>query len=58
LRTEVPLGTRHGVNEDSVANCHNILTIPKSSLGRQRGRLGAEDLMRLNDALRIALELD
>jgi mRNA interferase MazF len=58
LPTEVPVGPPHGLHRDSVANCDNVMTVPKSALGRRRGALGPEELFRLNAALRIALELD
>ena len=58
LRTEVPLGTEQGLDDDCVANCDNILTVPKASLRRLRGRLGPHDVARINDSLRVALELD
>ena len=58
LPTEVPLGRDHGLADDCVANCDNLFTIPKRALERRRGTLGADDVRRLNDALRIALELD
>jgi mRNA interferase MazF len=58
LPTEVPVGPRHGLERDSVANCNNVTTVPKSALGRRRGALGPEELFRLNAALRIALELN
>lgn len=58
VRTEVPLDESHGLDRESVANCDNLLTVPKSSLAGYRGSLGLTDLGRLNDALRVALELD
>ena len=58
LRTEVPLGQQHGLDRESVVNCDNVLTVPKSALARHRGRLNLLDVGRLNDALRVALELD
>ena len=58
LPTEVPLGPEHGLKRASVANCDNLLTVPKAALGRRRGALGAEELFRLNAALRIALDLN
>jgi mRNA interferase MazF len=58
LPTEVPLDERHGLERESVVNCDNLLTVPKDSLARRRGSLGPEELARLKDALRIALELD
>jgi mRNA interferase MazF len=58
LPTEVPVGAREGLRRDSVVNCDNLFTVPKSALGRRRGRLGPEGLARLRAALMIALELD
>ena len=58
LPTEVPVGPRHGLDRDSVANCDNVMTVPKSALGRRRGALGPEELFRLGAALRIALDLN
>lgn len=58
LPTEVELGTAHGLIEGSVANCDNLLTIPKTALATRRGALGPAELHALNHALRIALALD
>jgi mRNA interferase MazF len=58
LPTEVPLGPKHGLRRECVVNCDNLFTIPKSALGRRRGELDPEGLMRLRDALRIALDVD
>jgi mRNA interferase MazF len=58
LPTEVPLGPRHGLARECVVNCDNLLTIPKSALGRLRGALDAESLARLRTALLIALDVE
>lgn len=58
LPTEVPLGAVEGLEEECVANCDNVLTVPKAELGDYRGRLAPDRLEQLNDALPIALELD
>lgn len=58
LPTEVPLGTENGLARDCVANCDNLFTIPKRALERRRGTLGPDQARRLNEGLRIALELD
>jgi mRNA interferase MazF len=58
LPTEVPVGPEHGLNRDSVINCDSLFTIPKSTLGRQRGELGPAELARLRSALVLALGLD
>jgi len=58
LPTEVPLGRDQGLARECVVNCDNLFTIPKSTLGVRRGELDPEALLRLRNALRIALELD
>jgi mRNA interferase MazF len=58
LPTEVPLGPDHGLSRESVVNCDNIFTIPKSALGRRRGSVDSASLGRLRKALRIALDID
>jgi mRNA interferase MazF len=58
LPTEVPLGAEHGLARESVANCDNLFTIPKSSVGALRGSLDAEALEQLRRAIRIALDVD
>lgn len=58
LPTEVPLGTANGLARDCVANCDNLFAIPKRALERRRGTLAPDQLRRLNDALRVALEVD
>jgi mRNA interferase MazF len=58
LRTEVGLGPAHGLDHDSVVNCTDVFTVPKAAVARARGSLGPVELRRLDQALRIALELD
>lgn len=58
LPTEVPLGVEHGLRRESVVNCDNLITLPKSALGARRGEVGPEGLTRLRRALRIALDLE
>jgi mRNA interferase MazF len=58
LPTEVELGAGHGLIEGCVANCHNVLTVPKTAVGGLGGALGTAELRALDDALRIALALD
>ncbi len=58
LPTEVELGAAHGLIEGSVANCDNLLTIPKAALADRLGALGPAELYALDHALRIALALD
>jgi mRNA interferase MazF len=58
LPTEVELGTAQGLIEGSVANCDNVLTVPKAALMARRGALGPAKLRTLDEALRVALALD
>jgi mRNA interferase MazF len=58
LPTEVEIGTAHGVIEGSVANCDNVLTVPKTALVGRRGTLGPAEIRALDEALRLALALD
>lgn len=58
LPTEVPVGPQHGLLRESVINCDNLFTIPKSAFGRRRGELGPEELASLGEALELALGLD
>lgn len=39
LKTEVPVGRRHGLDQDSVVSCGNIETIDATALGRFVGFL-------------------
>lgn len=58
LPTEVPLGPDHGLARECVANCDNLFTLPKQAFGAFRGALGFDDVRCLDDALRVALDLD
>jgi mRNA interferase MazF len=58
IPSEVPLNSEHGLDHGSVANCDNLITIEKAALGQRRGALAFEDVNRLDDALRFALQLD
>ncbi|MGH3281830.1 MAG: type II toxin-antitoxin system PemK/MazF family toxin, partial [Trebonia sp.] len=39
LSVEIPVGRANGLGHDSVVNCDNIVTIPKTALGEQIGYL-------------------
>jgi len=58
ISSEVTLGSEHGLEHASVANCDNLFTIAKARLGARRGSLPPRDARRLDDALRFALQLD
>jgi mRNA interferase MazF len=58
IASELPLGRAHGLRAASVANCDSLMTIPKDLLGRRAlGSLGPDDRVRLDRALRYALEI-
>ncbi|MGY1842035.1 type II toxin-antitoxin system PemK/MazF family toxin [Modestobacter sp. SYSU DS0875] len=58
LSTEVPVGPDNGLDHPSVISCDNVVTIPKSALGRQIGRLLPEQEPLLTAALHAAFDLD
>lgn len=53
---EVQVGHEEGLQRESVANCDNMFTLPKSIL-RRVGSLGPAKQAELNGALAIALGL-
>ena len=55
IPTEVPLGPAQGLPRACVANFDNILPLPKHSLVRHVGRLGAPELSRACAAARFAI---
>jgi mRNA interferase MazF len=58
LSTEVPVGPANGLDQDSVISCDNIVTVPKSTLGRQIGYLLPEQEAALTAAIRRAFDLE
>lgn len=58
LPTEVTLDRAQGLDEDSVVNCDNLFTIPKTAIGRTRGELGPTQIHQLDTALALALGLN
>ncbi len=58
LSTEVPVGTRNGLDRASVISCDNIVTIPVDTLGRQIGFLLADQEEALTAAIRAAFDLE
>jgi mRNA interferase MazF len=57
LTVEVPVGRSNGLDQDSVINCDNIVTVPTSAVGRQVGLLWSEQEPQLSGAIRAAFEL-
>lgn len=58
LSTEVPLGQANGLDHDCVVSCDNIVTVPKSVLGRLIGYLLPAQEAALAAAIRAAFDLD
>ena len=58
LSTEVPVGVRNGLDQDSVVSLDNVVTIPVASLGHQIGFLLPEQESDLSAAMRNAFDLD
>lgn len=58
IATEVSVGPEEGLPESSVANCDNLLTVPKDVLDAEPvGRLGPAGVRALDKALRHALDI-
>jgi mRNA interferase MazF len=57
LAVEVIVGPSNGLDQESVINCDNIVTVPTSAVGRQIGFLWTEQEPKLSEAIRIAFDL-
>lgn len=57
LSTEVPLDAANGLDHDSVVSCDNIVTVPKTALGRHIGYLLPDQEAKLAEAIRAAFDL-
>ncbi len=58
LSTEVPIGADNGLDHVCVVSCDNVVTVPKSVLGRQIGYLLPAQETQLSAAIRAAFDLD
>lgn len=58
LSTEVPVGTANGLEQGGVISCDNIVTVPRTALGRQLGYLLPGQEAELAVAIRAAFDLD
>jgi mRNA interferase MazF len=58
LSTEVPVGPANGLDHPCVISCDNIVTVPKSALGRQIGFLLPAQEAALTAATHAAFDLD
>ncbi|HEY2639472.1 MAG TPA: type II toxin-antitoxin system PemK/MazF family toxin [Streptosporangiaceae bacterium] len=58
LSTEITLGPANGLDHECVVSCDNIVTIPKTALGRQVGYLLPAQEAALTAAIQAAFDLD
>lgn len=58
LSTEVALGPANGLDHPCAVSCDNIVTVPKTALGRQVGFLLPAQEGALAAAIRAAFDLD
>jgi mRNA interferase MazF len=58
LASQVPIGPDEGLKHESCIQCDALVSIEKARLSDYIGPLGREKLAALNQALRVALELD
>jgi mRNA interferase MazF len=57
LLTEVYVGVGEGLKHDSAIRCDELVSLPKSALTNYIGKLSAQKIIELNEALKVALEL-
>jgi mRNA interferase MazF len=58
LSVEIPVGRANGLGHDSVVNCENVVTIPKTALGERIGYLLPAQEAALTDAIHVAFDLE
>jgi mRNA interferase MazF len=58
LSTEVPLGAANGLEDQCVAACDHVTTIPVGALGDQIGGLLDHQEPELSNAIRAAFDLE
>jgi mRNA interferase MazF len=58
LSTEVRVGTRNGLSQDSVVACDHITTIPVDALGERIGLLLEDQEPALTEAIHAAFDLE
>jgi mRNA interferase MazF len=55
LSTQIPVGIDEGLKHDSSIHCDELVSLPKSDLTNFVGRLPPLKILKLNEALSIAL---
>jgi mRNA interferase MazF len=58
LSTQVPIGVEEGLKSDSSIHCDELVSLPKSILTNFLGSLSDGKVLELNQALKLALDLE
>jgi mRNA interferase MazF len=58
LASEVEVGVDEGLKHDSCIRCDELVSLQKSALTNFIGSLSLQKIQELNDALKVALEID
>ncbi len=58
LSSEVEVGVDEGLKHDSCIRCDELVSLQKSDLTNFIGSLSSEKIQELNQALKVALEID
>ena len=58
LLTEVSVGINEGLKHESSIRCDELTSLPKAALTNFIGSLSPQKIQELNQALKIALEID
>jgi len=58
LSTQVHVGIEEGLKHDSSIHCDELISLPKSSLTNFIGSLAKQKMVELDNALKIALDLN
>lgn len=57
LSTQVKVSINEGLKHESSINCDELVSIPKNRLTNFIGKLSNEQISKLNEALKIALDI-
>ncbi|MGH7311215.1 MAG: type II toxin-antitoxin system PemK/MazF family toxin [Candidatus Rokuibacteriota bacterium] len=58
LSTQVPVGVGEGLKHESSIHCDELVSLPKTALTNLVAALSARKLVELQQALRVALDID
>ncbi len=58
LTTQVSIGVAEGLKHDSSIHCDELLSIPRAKLTNYLGKLSVTKIAELDEALKVALELE